>query len=118
MGVYLAVGIFAIVSLAFILLTLLLSRLLRSKEHTENEDATYECGEEPIGSARVQMNFHYYLFSLAYVLFAVEIAFILPWAVAFRNMNRLVVFIEMFAFIAILFTGLGYAWAKGALEWI
>ena len=59
----------------------------------------------------------YYLYALVYIVFAVETVFLFPWAVVFRRLG-MAAFIEMVVFIAILMLGLGYAWCKGALEWV
>ncbi|OIP36649.1 NADH-quinone oxidoreductase subunit A [Candidatus Desantisbacteria bacterium CG2_30_40_21] len=77
---------------------------------------TYECGEVPVGSSWVQFNMRYYLFALIFVIFDVEVAFLFPWAVVFKELG-LVAFVEMAIFIVILLIGLLYAWRKGVLKW-
>ncbi|MGH7395893.1 MAG: NADH-quinone oxidoreductase subunit A, partial [Candidatus Methylomirabilales bacterium] len=59
----------------------------------------------------------YYLYALVFIVFAVEVVFLFPWAVVFKSLG-LFAFIEMMVFIAILLVGFAYAWAKGALEWV
>ncbi|OGX07895.1 MAG: NADH-quinone oxidoreductase subunit A [Omnitrophica WOR_2 bacterium GWA2_47_8] len=78
--------------------------------------APYECGEIVKGNSRVQFNVRYYLFALIFVIFDVEVLFVVPWAVVFKQLG-MVAYIEMLIFIFILTLGLLYAWKKGALEW-
>ena len=77
---------------------------------------TYECGMETIGGSWIQFNFRYYYFALLFVLFDVEVVFMYPWAVRFKQL-QLFGFVEMLIFIAILLVGYIYAWKKRALEW-
>lgn len=95
------------------------SFLLRPKREGKQGLSTYECGELPTGSPYIQYNAKYYLYGLIFLIFDVEVVFILPWAIIFRNstISPIVLFIEMMLFIAILLIGLGYAWRKGVLKW-
>ena len=77
---------------------------------------TYECGMEALGGRWTQFNFRYYLFALLFVVFDVEVVFIYPWAIRFKQLG-LFAFIEMLVFILILLVGWLYAWRKQALEW-
>lgn len=81
------------------------------------KNTPYECGEQPIGSAWIQFNVGYYLFGLLFLVFDVEVAFMYPWAVVFRQVG-LPGFVEMAIFMGVLIAGLVYAWKKGALEWL
>ncbi len=113
------VFVFALCALALALIILLLSYLLRMRGSPDVEKTVYECGEKPFGDARVQFNSRYYVFALVYVIFAVEIIFLMPWAVSMRlSDNMPLLLLEMVAFIGVLAVGLGYAWNKGALEWL
>ena len=78
---------------------------------------TYECGVETEGDSWVQFNFRYYLIALLFVVFDVEVVFLLPWAVVFRELG-LLAFVEGVVFILILAVGLAYVWRKGDLEWV
>ncbi|MFQ5826312.1 MAG: NADH-quinone oxidoreductase subunit A [Dehalococcoidia bacterium] len=80
------------------------------------KSSTYECGLDTIGKTWVQFNFRYYLFALVFVVFDIEMVFLYPWAVAFRQLG-LFGLVEMVIFILILVVGFAYAWKKGALEW-
>ncbi len=92
------------------------SWLLRPDQPSTMKNATYECGEIIQGTSRVQFNVRYYLFALIFVVFDVEVLFLVPWAVVFRALS-ISAFYEMIVFMGILILGLAYAWKKGALEW-
>lgn len=110
--------LFIIVALAFVVLALLLSRAIRPRGTFSPEKyTTYECGEEPVGSAWIQFNIRFYVIALIYIVFAVEIIFLLPWAVVFKRLG-VFAFIEGLIFIGILVVGLAYVWRKGDLAWI
>ena len=78
--------------------------------------ATYECGMETVGETWVQFKVGYYLFAILFLIFDVEVAFLIPWAVAFKDIGA-VAFFEIIVFLVILGLGLLYAWKKGALKW-
>ena len=126
---YLNVLVFASVGLVFVFANLLLASILRPARKTEEGLATYECGEETIGAAWVQFDIRYYTVALVYVVFAVEIAFLFPWALvlkeSFANSGAaagkgvgMFALLEGALFVAILFLGLVYVWAKGDLDWV
>lgn len=83
---------------------------------TEGKSRTYECGMDPKGPGNLQFNVRYYVYALIFVIFDVEVIFLYPWAVAFKNLG-IFALIEMFIFLIILIFGFIYAWRKGALEW-
>lgn len=107
-------GIAAAVALG----TLLVARIMgvKSKKAPPTRDLTYECGEEPDGLAWVRFHPRYYVVALAFVVFDVEAAFLLPWALNIRPAG-LVAIVEMFLFLGILLLGWAYAVRKGALKW-
>ena len=78
--------------------------------------STYECGFEPFEDARMQFDIRYYLVAILFILFDLEIAFLFPWAVAFKDLDFLGSS-SMMIFLAILVVGFVYEWAKGALDW-
>ena len=77
----------------------------------------YECGELPEGSAWVQFNIRFYIIALIFLIFDVEVVFLFPWAVVFKEMGLLAL-IEMGIFLLILCAGLAYVWVKSDLEWV
>ena len=115
---YFYIFLFLILGIAFVGSAFVASWFLRPKV-PENavKNAPYECGEVIKGTARIQFNVRYYLFALIFVIFDVEVLFLAPWAVVFRQMG-VGAYMEMVIFILILAVGLVYAWKKGALEWL
>jgi len=113
-----SVLLFFVVGLIFLAFTLLLSRLIQSKGVLGSEKfIPYECGELPEGSAWIRFNIRFYVLALIFIIFDVEIVFLLPWAVVFRKLGTFA-YIEGFIFIAILVVGLAYVWKKRDLEWV
>jgi NADH-quinone oxidoreductase subunit A len=126
---YLNVLVFASVGLVFVFANLIVASILRPQRKTAVGLETYECGEETIGDAWIQFDIRYYTVALVYVIFAVEIAFLFPWALVLGDSvagegaargSGIGVFalVEGLLFIAILFLGLAYVWAKGDLDWV
>jgi NADH-quinone oxidoreductase subunit A len=112
------VFVFLAVGFVFLAFTLLLSRLLQSKGQSGvDKYIPYECGEVPEGSAWIRFNIRFYVIALIFIIFDVEIVFLLPWAVVFKKLGTFA-YIEGLIFIAILVVGLAYVWKKGDLEWV
>ena len=114
---YAAVLAFVVVAVAFLVVNLLVWKLIRPSRPSEEKLTTYECGENPTGSAWIQFNIRFYVFALIFIIFDVEAVFLLPWAVVFRELGVLA-FVEGLVFIAILVVALAYVWRKGDLEWV
>jgi len=114
-----SIAIFVGLGIIFWMVALGLSLLLRPKRANDVKASAYECGTNPVGRAWYQVHVRYYIYALLFVLFDVEVAFLYPWAVIFRNVTRgqLFLFGEVIIFLFILIFGLVYAWRKGALEW-
>ena len=120
---YGTVFLFVLFGIFFGLLALGIAWLLRPKHPTPEKLTTYECGELPQGSSWVRFNVRFYLVALFFIVFDVEVVFLFPWAVVFRQLLPipglgLLAFLEMLLFLAILVIGLVYVWAKGDLEWV
>jgi NADH-quinone oxidoreductase subunit A len=76
----------------------------------------FECGESPIVSPKLRFSVKFYLVALFFVIFDIEVVFVYPWAVLFRDLG-IFGFVEMMIFLSILTIGLIYVWRRGALEW-
>ena len=113
---YLFLGIFLIIAVVFPLLPILLAQVVAPKKPNPIKTASYECGVETKGDSWVQFKAQYYIYALIFVVFDIEIIFIYPWAVAYRQMGFFA-FVEMLIFLSILAFGLIYAWKKNVLEW-
>jgi len=112
-----AIGVFLAVAVGFLVVNLLVWKVIRPSRFSEEKLTTYECGENPTGSAWIQFNIRFYVFALIFIVFDVEAVFLLPWAVVFRQLGPLA-FVEGLVFIAILVVALTYVWRKGDLEWV
>ncbi len=93
------------------------NRFLSPSRPNAVKNSTYECGMEPIGDALMRYNVRFYIFALLYVVFAVEAAFLFPWAVVFRSIPGMLPLGEVGVFLGILVLALAFAWRKGALKW-
>ena len=113
---YAAVYAITLLALAFAAVTLIAAKLVRPRVEYERKLSTYECGIPATGTTEVKLNIRFYVFALLFVLFDVETLFVYPWAVTARGLGVFAV-AEMGVFLTILFIGLAYAWAKGALRW-
>ncbi|MHB0937235.1 MAG: NADH-quinone oxidoreductase subunit A [Armatimonadota bacterium] len=114
-----SIAIFVGLGIVFWMVVLGFSLLVRPKRAGDVKETSYECGINPVGRAWYQVHVRYYIYALLFVLFDVEVAFLYPWAVIFRNVTsgQLFLFAEVIIFLFILIFGLVYAWRKGALEW-
>jgi NAD(P)H-quinone oxidoreductase subunit 3 len=113
---WLYVGVFAVVGGAMAALSLGIVWALAPRSDYPQKRTTYESGVVPFGQAWAQFNVRYYLFSLVFVIFAVEVIYLYPWAIVFRHYGRYGFYV-MLIFVGILILGLVHAWRKGALEW-
>ena len=78
--------------------------------------SAYECGFNAFDDARMKFDVRFYLVAILFIIFDLEIAFLFPWAVAFKDIS-MVAFWSMMVFLAVLTIGFAYEWKKGALEW-
>ncbi len=109
--------VFLGIGVALIAVSLLISSLIRPSNPTPEKLISYECGENPVGSPWIQFNIRFYVMALIFIIFDVEVVFLVPWAVVFKKLGMFA-FIEGLIFIAILAVGLAYVWAKGDLHWV
>src|SRR5207302_8711368 len=113
---YVGIAIFAGLILAFGVVSLAVSALLRPFRPDPVKLANYECGAEPIGEAWVQFPAGFYLVALIFIVFDTLAVFVIPWALVVRTAG-LGAFWVMAAFIAIVMLGWLYAYREGVLEW-
>ena len=100
----------------FIALMLALSHFIGPRRSSRNKDASFECGIPQHGNARIPFSVKYFLVAILFVLFDVEVIFLYPWAVNFREMG-MDGLIKMVLFMGLLLIGFFYVIKKGALEW-
>ena len=94
----------------------LLSQFIGPRKPTPEKSAPYECGMPAVGDARERQSVKFYLVAMIFLLFDIEVAFLYPWAVAFKDLGMMG-FIQVLSFFALLTTGYVYVWRKGAFDW-
>ena len=101
------------------IMMLAVSHLLSTYRRTPTKLAPYESGMPVLGDARDRFSVKFYLVAMLFIIFDIETVFMIPWAVAFRQMGEIagLLIIEMFVFIVILAVGYVYIWKRGALQW-
>ncbi len=96
--------------------SIVLSALLGPRRPTPEKLAPYECGVEPVGTARNPFSVKFYLVAMLFIIFDMEIVFLYPWAVVYRQLGVFGL-VSMGTFLLILLVGFFYIWKKGGLEW-
>jgi NADH-quinone oxidoreductase subunit A len=118
---YLPIALMFLVAVGFAAGNVLLSQLVGQHKATRTKTMPYECGKDPVGSARERFSVKFYLVAMIFILFDIELIFLLPWAVVFRSFatNNLgtLIYIEMMTFVALLLVGYVYILKKGLFEW-
>jgi NADH-quinone oxidoreductase subunit A len=113
---YAPIALMFLVALGFVGVTMVATHLLGPKRKTKTKLESFECGIEPQGNARVPFNIKYFLVAILFVLFDIEVIFMYPWAVNFKELGS-DGFVEMIIFIVALLIGFFYIKKKGALTW-
>ena len=119
---YFPILVFVVVGLVFGCVPILFGWLIGPNRPDSEKLSPFECGFEAFEDARIKFDVRYYLIAIIFIIFDLEVAFLLPWASIFKEIVgtpevKLFGFIEMLVFLAILIVGYVYAWAKGALDW-
>lgn len=105
-----------VLALAFVAFSMVASHLLGPRRKSRVKDEAFECGIESVGNARTPISVKYFLTAILFVLFDVEVIFMYPWAVNFRELGK-TGFYEMLVFLALLMAGFAYVIKKGVLRW-
>ena len=113
---YLPLVVFVGVAAAIGLVLLIAPFLVAFQQPDPEKLSAYECGFNAFDDARMKFDVRFYLVSLLFIIFDLEVAFLFPWAVAFGKLGA-TGFWSMFVFLAVLTIGFAYEWKKGALEW-
>lgn len=120
---YVPVMLMFVVAAGFAITFIGLSQLVGQRKRTRTKLMPYECGKDPVGSARERFSVKFYLIAMLFILFDIEVIFLVPWAVVFKRLSSPeyglanVVYFEMLVFIVLLAAGLIYVIKKGALDW-
>jgi NADH-quinone oxidoreductase subunit A len=113
---YLPILLFIGVALGLAIVIVLASFIAASQRPDSEKLSPYECGFEPFADARSKFDVRFYLVSILFIIFDLEVAFLFPWAVSLGSIG-LFGFWSMIVFLAVLTVGFVYEWKKGALEW-
>lgn len=118
---YLPILLMFIVAFGFAAGNVLLSQLVGQRKSTRTKLMPYECGKDPVGSARERFSVKFYLIGMIFILFDIEVIFLVPWAVVFKNLTArglgTLVYVEMMLFVVLLLVGYVYVVKKGAFDW-
>src|SRR5829696_2488687 len=120
---YLPILLMFVVAAGFAVGNVLLSQFVGQRNRTRAKLMPYECGMDPVGSARERFSVKFYLIAMIFILFDIEVIFLVPWAVVFKTLAaqgaamRTFVYLEMMLFVGLLFVGYIYVVKKGAFDW-
>lgn len=120
---YLPILLMFVVAAGFAATNILLSRVIGQRKSTRTKLMPYECGKDPVGSARERFSVKFYLIAMIFILFDIEVIFLIPWAVVFKTLATpayglgKLLYIEMMLFVALLLAGYVYVVKKGAFDW-
>ena len=129
---YLPILLMFVVAGGFAAGNIVLSQFVGQRKHTRTKMMPYECGKDPVGTARERFSVKFYLIAILFIIFDIETVFMIPWGVYYKQLScaepvvrgvcppESVSFFglgEMIVFMVILFVGFVYVWKKGALQW-
>lgn len=120
---YAPLAVMFIVAIGFSVSQVLVTQLVGPKKRTATKLMPYECGKDPVGSARDRFSVKFYTVAVIFLLFDIEVLFMIPFAVAFKDLLRLdasigtIAFVEMMIFIGTLIVAYIYVWRKGTFDW-
>ncbi len=124
---YAPIGIMFLVAIGFAISQLLVTQLIGPRKRTATKLMPYECGKDPVGGARDRFSVKFYVVAVTFLLFDLEILFLVPFAVGFKRLIGLeqtsgiaygtIAFVGIMAFMVMVVVGLIYDWKKGAFEW-
>ena len=116
LNAYVPIALFLLVAAGVGVALMVLGRLLGPRRPGGEKLSPYECGFAAFEDAHIQFDVRYYLIAIMFIAFDLEIAFVFPWAVIFRDLG-FIGLVEMGIFLGLLLLGFVYVWKKGALEW-
>ena len=120
---YLPILLMFIVAAGFAVGNIILSQFVGQSKKTRTKMMPYECGKDPVGTARERFSVKFYLIAMIFILFDIEVIFLMPWAVVFKTLAspvyglRTIVYVEMMVFVVLLLAGYVYVVKKGAFNW-
>ena len=120
---YLPILLMFIVAAAFAVGNVFISQFIGQRKRTRTKLMPYECGKDPVGTARERFSVKFYLIGMIFILFDIEVIFLVPWAAVFKvlaaqgTQMRTFVYLEMMIFVGLLLVGYIYIVKKGAFDW-
>jgi NADH-quinone oxidoreductase subunit A len=118
---YLPILLMFVVAGGFAVGNVVLSQFVGQRKATRTKLMPYECGKDPVGSARERFSVKFYLIAMIFILFDIEVIFLIPWAVVFKSFMtggyRNLIYVEMMMFVVLLLVGYVYVVKKGAFDW-
>jgi len=120
---YLPILLIFVVAAGFAVGNVFISQFIGQRKQTRTKMMPYECGKDPVGTARERFSVKFYLIGMIFILFDIEVIFLVPWAVVFKTLStpayglRTLVYAEMMIFVALLLVGYIYVVKKGAFDW-
>jgi NADH-quinone oxidoreductase subunit A len=118
---YLPILLMFIVAAGFAVGNIVLSQFVGQRKRTRTKLMPYECGKDPVGSARERFSVKFYLIAMIFILFDIEVIFLIPWAVVFKTLAArglgTLAYVEMMVFLGLLLVGYIYVRKKGAFDW-
>ena len=124
---YAPIGIMFLVAMGFAVSQLLVTQLIGPRKRTATKLMPYECGKDPVGGARDRFSIKFYTVAVIFLLFDIEVLFMIPFAVAFKTLLAqeqisgiaygTIALIEILVFISTLIVGYIYVWRKGTFDW-
>ena len=117
---YFPIFIVFIIAAGFVFVSLIATHLIGPRINNPVKMMPYESGVDPVGETRIRFSIRFFLIALLFIIFDIEIVFLYPWAVVFKDFlsnSGAFIFFEMVVFLAILVFGFIYVWRNGALEW-
>jgi NADH-quinone oxidoreductase subunit A len=120
---YLPVLLMFVVAAGFAVFNVFISQYIGQRKSTRTKMMPYECGKDPVGTARERFSVKFYLIAMIFILFDIEVVFLIPWAVVFKTLAsptyglRVLVYVEMMLFVVLLLVGYVYILKKGAFDW-
>ncbi len=116
MGEYAGLGLFALLGSAAVIAFLAATTLLGPKLIFAEKQEPFECGEHQLVSPKQRFSVKFYMVAVSFIIFDVELVFLLPWSIVFKDLGWYGMF-AMAPFFAVLCVGLAYEWLRGGLEW-
>jgi NADH-quinone oxidoreductase subunit A len=120
---YLPILLMFVVAAGFAGVNVFVSQFIGQRKRTRTKMMPYECGKDPVGTARERFSVKFYLIGMIFILFDIEVIFLVPWAVVFKTLAspaygmRTLIYAEMMVFVVLLLAGYVYILKKGAFDW-